>query len=153
YGPDKKDDFDRTLAYVFLEDGHMLNEMLVEGGHAKVQTTAPNDQYAELFVRLEKRAHEKQIGLWQESADPQIYPVLKLDDFTFAIRDYTFVDSFTYDDENRFIYRSNGQLMQEGDRIIVEGDLNSNRAIRLTLDTSPDQQKAIATTSEARRSP
>jgi len=69
----KIDRYQRTLAYVYLEDGTFLNASLVENGYAVVSTFPPNVKYVDLFLKLQHDAREKQQGLWslpvQDSAE------------------------------------------------------------------------------------
>ena len=60
------DRYGRLLAYVYLPDGRMLNEVLVREGYATVYTFPPNVKYAERFVELQKRAMKEGKGLWAE---------------------------------------------------------------------------------------
>ncbi|NPA41123.1 MAG: thermonuclease [Aquificae bacterium] len=60
------DKYGRLLAYVYLPDGRMLNEVLVEEGYATVYTIPPNVKYAERFVELQRKAMERKKGLWKE---------------------------------------------------------------------------------------
>lgn len=48
------DIYNRLLAYVYLEDGTMLNAHLVETGYAQVKTYQPNTKYETYFKILEK---------------------------------------------------------------------------------------------------
>lgn len=61
----KTDVYGRTLAYVYLADGRMLNRLMLEQGLAAVfrrfDFREKND-----FIKLEKRAREHQWGLWQK---------------------------------------------------------------------------------------
>jgi len=61
-----RDNNGRILAYVYLQDGTMLNELLVEEGFAQVATYPPNVKYVELFKTAEKSARENKKGLWGE---------------------------------------------------------------------------------------
>ncbi|WP_457600630.1 thermonuclease family protein [Hydrogenivirga sp.] len=60
------DRYGRLLAYVYLPDGRMLNEVLVEEGYATVYTFPPNVKYAERFVELQRKAMKEGRGLWAE---------------------------------------------------------------------------------------
>ncbi len=60
------DRYGRLLAYVYLPDGRMLNEVLVEEGYATAYTVPPNVKYAERFVQLQREAMKKRKGLWKE---------------------------------------------------------------------------------------
>ena len=60
-----KDKYGRTLAYVYLPDGSMLNELIVREGYAQVMTIPPNIEYQELFVEAERDARKNKRGLWK----------------------------------------------------------------------------------------
>ncbi len=60
------DRYGRLLAYVYLPDGRMLNEILVEEGYATVYTFPPNVRYAERFAELQRKAMREKKGLWAE---------------------------------------------------------------------------------------
>lgn len=64
YDIQSKDQYRRTLAYIYLEDGTFLNASLLEQGYAVVTTFPPNVKYVELFIKVQKRAREKRQGLW-----------------------------------------------------------------------------------------
>ncbi len=59
------DKYGRLLAYVYLENGEMLNEKLLKEGYAKVATYPPNVKYVERFEKLQKQARENKIGFWK----------------------------------------------------------------------------------------
>ncbi len=61
----ERDRYGRLLAYVFLKDGRMLNDMIVRSGYASVMTIPPNVKYASLFRKSYRYAREKKIGLWE----------------------------------------------------------------------------------------
>lgn len=60
----KRDKYNRLLAYVYLEDGTFLNAELVKEGYAKGSTYPPNVKYTDLFTKLQKEARENNRGLW-----------------------------------------------------------------------------------------
>jgi len=60
---DEKDKYGRTLAYVFLNDGRLLNSELVRRGYARAYTKFPF-RYADLFVSQEQAAKKARAGLW-----------------------------------------------------------------------------------------
>ena len=60
----KKDRYNRLLAYVFLEDSTFLNAELLEQGYAKIATYPPNVKYVEEFRQLDQEARENVRGLW-----------------------------------------------------------------------------------------
>lgn len=60
------DKYGRLLAYVYLPDGRMLNEVLVEEGYATVYTVPPNVKYEKRFLELQRKAMSEGRGLWRE---------------------------------------------------------------------------------------
>jgi len=62
----KRDTYARLLAYVYLEDGRMINKILTEEGYAQVMTVPPNVKYQQDFIRLERIARENKKGLWED---------------------------------------------------------------------------------------
>lgn len=67
YDVDRKDQYGRTLAYVYLEDGTFVNATLVKNGYAMVMTIPPNVKFADEFVKLQQEARENNRGLWNIS--------------------------------------------------------------------------------------
>ncbi len=59
------DKYGRTLAYVYLEDGTLVNAWLMENGYAMVMTIPPNVKHQELFLKLQREAREARRGLWK----------------------------------------------------------------------------------------
>lgn len=59
----ERDKYGRLLAYVYL-DGYMYNKELLEKGYAKVATYPPNVKYVEDFTKLQEKAREEKVGLW-----------------------------------------------------------------------------------------
>jgi micrococcal nuclease len=64
-GIDPRDRYGRALAYIYLDDGRMFNEILVERGYATPLTIPPNVDYADRFVAAARRAREAGRGLWR----------------------------------------------------------------------------------------
>lgn len=60
----KKDDYGRLLAYVYLPDGTMFNETLLEEGYAQVATFPPNTRYLDRFEEAQEEAREARRGIW-----------------------------------------------------------------------------------------
>lgn len=63
YDRRQKDRHQRTLAYVYLPDGRMLNRVLLEQGYAVVYRRFPF-RHKEDFLRAEAAAREAGLGLW-----------------------------------------------------------------------------------------
>ncbi len=68
YDIDTLDQYGRTLAYVYLEDGTFVNASMVRNGYATVMTTPPNVKYAGTFVELSRKARKQKRGLWRQEA-------------------------------------------------------------------------------------
>jgi micrococcal nuclease len=62
----RTDQYGRTLAYVYLEDGTFVNAELVKNGFAMTLTIPPNVKFANEFMKLQKDARENNRGLWKE---------------------------------------------------------------------------------------
>ncbi len=61
----KTDKYGRILAYVWLKDGRMLNEVLVREGMAQVYTIPPNVKYQQIFLEAQRQAREEGKGFWK----------------------------------------------------------------------------------------
>jgi len=68
YDVQRKDRYGRTLAYVYLEDGTFVNDVLLKEGYAVVATFPPNVKYTDLFLKSEKNARKKKLGLWKKNS-------------------------------------------------------------------------------------
>jgi micrococcal nuclease len=64
----KVDPYGRLLAYVYLPDGEMFNEVLLEEGYAQVATFPPNVKYVDRFLEAQREARAANRGLWGLSA-------------------------------------------------------------------------------------
>lgn len=64
YDVSKTDKYGRTLAYLYFEDGQMVQEWLLQNGYAQVMTVQPNCKYAERFAEVQHTAAENRVGLW-----------------------------------------------------------------------------------------
>lgn len=60
-----KDDYDRVLAYVFV-DGKMLQETLVEEGLARVAFFEKDEKYYQHLLKVQESAKNKKIGIWSK---------------------------------------------------------------------------------------
>lgn len=64
YDVSPTDKYGRTLAYVYFEDGTMVQDWLLENGYANTATYPPNVKYADHFAELAHMAAEQKVGLW-----------------------------------------------------------------------------------------
>jgi micrococcal nuclease len=65
------DPYGRVLAYVWLPDGTMFNEVLVREGYAQVATFPPNVKYTDRFLAAQRQARAEDAGLWGLSRSQQ----------------------------------------------------------------------------------
>lgn len=65
YDVSVEDEYGRTLAYVYLDDGTtMINRLLLQNGFAVTMTVQPNSKYADEFYDLQTEAREAGNGFW-----------------------------------------------------------------------------------------
>lgn len=70
YDRQRLDNYNRTLAYLYLDDGHMLQALLLENGYARTMIIEPNSTHAALFYSLEDQAKAAARGLWGACNNP-----------------------------------------------------------------------------------
>ena len=61
----KKDKYDRWLAYCFVGD-IFVNAKMLEDGYALLYTSPPNIKYADILVKMQEEARKNNRGLWAE---------------------------------------------------------------------------------------
>lgn len=66
YDVEKRDHYGRILAYAYLPDGRMLNEVIIRSGYASLMTIPPNVRYVEKFKKAYELARTEKVGLWKE---------------------------------------------------------------------------------------
>ena len=65
FDQEKRDRYGRLLAYVYImKTGEMVNALLVKNGMAYVLSERPNLRYRKLFLKYQREAMQKKIGLW-----------------------------------------------------------------------------------------
>ncbi len=67
FGPESRDRYGRSLAYVFLDDGTHLNAEIIRQGYSQAYTRFPHPRLEE-FRAYEREARQNGRGLWAESA-------------------------------------------------------------------------------------
>jgi len=65
YDWQRKDKYNRVLAYIYLEDGTFLNLEIIKQGYGFAYTKYPF-KYSEQFRQAEKEAREQGRGLWKK---------------------------------------------------------------------------------------
>lgn len=66
---DRRDRYQRLLAYVWRADGTMANEEIIRAGYAYLLTVPPNVRYRERFALAFSDAQAKRRGLWATSGE------------------------------------------------------------------------------------
>lgn len=70
YDIDRQDQYGRTLAYVYIEEGEtlvMVQDQLLYHGLAQTMTIQPNSKYAEHFAEIQREAQQAGHGFWANS--------------------------------------------------------------------------------------
>jgi micrococcal nuclease len=62
---DREDQYNRLLAYVWIED-ELYNRTLVREGYARIATFPPNVKYVDSFKKDQEEARQKGKGLWKD---------------------------------------------------------------------------------------
>lgn len=81
YDQDRLDRYGRTLAYVWLEDGVMVNRVMVEEGLAVPLAVAPNLRYEAEFTQAAAVARREGRGLWSLAPKSAVISGVVEDDF------------------------------------------------------------------------
>lgn len=74
YGRERRDRYDRRLAYLVLADGRHAARILLEQGLASLLVLPPNTRYAECYAAAQRRAREHKRGVWALPAYRPIAP-------------------------------------------------------------------------------
>ena len=67
YDIEQRDKYGRILAYIWIQDGRMLNEEMLEKGFAVLFTFPPNVKYVDRLRAAQKKVRENKIGIWGEN--------------------------------------------------------------------------------------
>lgn len=70
YDLEKKDQYSRILAYAWLPDGRMINEVLLREGYAFLLIVPPNEKYKEILYEAYLDAQRNKKGLWRHTHYP-----------------------------------------------------------------------------------
>ena len=62
----ERDENGDLLAYVYLEDGRLLNQELLQNGFATFQEDAVNRRHEDLLLKAQDMAKELKHGVWEE---------------------------------------------------------------------------------------
>lgn len=64
-GEEKRDQYDRLLAYVYI-DGENFNKKLLRGGYARLSVYPPNTKYKSSFEEAQSKAQAENLRIWSE---------------------------------------------------------------------------------------
>lgn len=64
YDIEKRDQYNRLLAYIWTKDNENVNLLMLKNGYAMLYTFPPNVKYIEEFRVAQKEAREKEVGIW-----------------------------------------------------------------------------------------
>ena len=70
YDIEPQDKYGRDLCYVYLEDGTMLNKMLLEIGYARIMKIEPNVKYSSEFNEISLKARKDKKGFYSQDVLP-----------------------------------------------------------------------------------
>ena len=59
----RRDKYQRLLAYVYLDD-IFINKKMIEEGYAKILIIPPNEKYSDEFLKLQRKARQEGKGVW-----------------------------------------------------------------------------------------
>jgi len=65
FDAERYDQYGRTLAYIFLQDGEFVNARLVQEGYAFCLYRAPNVFYDKILLQAQRAAMASKAGLWR----------------------------------------------------------------------------------------
>ena len=66
YDAQTEDKYGRILAYLYFDNGEMVQEWLLKNGYAQIMTIQPNSKYADHFLTLQQEAIDNNVGLWKD---------------------------------------------------------------------------------------
>jgi len=68
----RRDKYGRSLAYVWTDNGEMVNLLMVKSGHAVLYTIPPNVRYTNELRQAQKEARDMRLGIWGEKGLKEI---------------------------------------------------------------------------------
>lgn len=66
YDAEKRDRYDRLLAYAWTPDGDFINEQLLQQGLAALTLQPPNLHYADQLIAAQQQALDQKKGIWAD---------------------------------------------------------------------------------------
>jgi endonuclease YncB( thermonuclease family) len=84
FDQERKDHHGRLLAYVFLQNGDMINQVLVRRGLARVLLKPPNLKYSSLVLDAQRQAMAERVGISQKGFEnPEAHYIGNSDSYRF----------------------------------------------------------------------
>lgn len=109
---EKKDNYGRLLAYVFVKDV-FVNAELVKHGYAKAYIKPPNEKYKDILLANQKKAMNEEKGLWQEKKrDTESYYIGNKRTYTLHRPSCPLAKKIS--DKNRIIFRNRMDAIKIG---------------------------------------
>ena len=65
FDKERRDQYGRLLAYVFLQDGSLINEKLLEQGYGFFLPRNPNGRYDSVLLKAQREAMSEKRGIWR----------------------------------------------------------------------------------------
>lgn len=69
FDEERKDRYGRLLAYVFLDNGEMVNALMVKKGLAFVLTNKPNMKFLPFLLDCQRKAMSEKAGIWGKAPE------------------------------------------------------------------------------------
>ncbi len=66
---EEKDKYGRVLAYVYLKNGKMVNDLMIQKGMAHVMVSSKELKYRDLFIKSQQKAMKDRLGIWRENPE------------------------------------------------------------------------------------
>ncbi|MGM0417523.1 MAG: thermonuclease family protein [Thermodesulfobacteriota bacterium] len=83
FGENKKDRYGRYLGYVYLPDGKMINELMLEKGMGWFYYHKDNKNFKKRFLNIQQRAMDKSKGIWSYIESKSKMVILNKNSFRF----------------------------------------------------------------------
>lgn len=110
---ERRDRYGRLLAFVYLNNGEMVNGLMVEKGLARVMVHGPRTKYFDWLLGLQRKAIENQLGIWKKQpTNPEPYYVGNQVSYRFHRPDCPFGKAIA--PQNRVQFMSYRQASWEG---------------------------------------
>lgn len=69
-----QDDYNRQLVYVWLDEGLLVNELLVREGYVLAAERQPNTKYSQRLARAQEWARLRELGIWNPQKPMRLTP-------------------------------------------------------------------------------